>query len=113
MENVWVVNKSDDELTTQWHGKHYTFPRSKPVEIPYDVAQNIFGYRLDDKFEFVVRFGWTKDSNDLLRAYERLSKFEITEQRPKDYRATSPAVDQFPVPVLEKLERGKGTQAAA
>lgn len=113
MENVWVVNKSDDELTTQWHGKHYTFPRSKPVEIPYDVAQNIFGYRLDDKFEFVVRFGWTRDSNDLLRAYERLSKFEITEQRPKDYRATSPAVDQFPVPVLDKLERGKGTQAAA
>ena len=113
MENVWVVNKSDDELTTQWHGKHYTFPRSKPVEIPYDVAQNIFGYRLDDKFEFVVRFGWTRDSNDLLRAYERLSKFEITEQRPKDYRATSPAVGQFPVPVLDKLERGKGTQAAA
>lgn len=113
MENVWVVNKSDDELTTQWHGKHYTFPRSKPVEIPYDVAQNIFGYRLDDKFEFVVRFGWTRDSNDLLRAYERLSKFEITEHRPKDYRATSPAVDQFPVPVLDKLERGKGTQAAA
>jgi len=113
MENVWVVNKSDDELTTQWHGKHYTFPRSKPVEIPYDVAENIFGYRLDNKFEFVVRFGWTKDSNDLLRAYERLSKFEITEQRPKDYRATSPAVGQFPAPVLDKLERGKGTQAAA
>ncbi|CAB4127533.1 hypothetical protein UFOVP95_4 [uncultured Caudovirales phage] len=113
MENVWVVNKSNDELKTQWHGKHYIFPRSKPVEVPYDVAQNVFGYRLDDKFEFVVRFGWTKDSNDLLQAYERLSKFEISEQRPKDYRATSPAVDQFPVPVLDKLERGKGTQAAA
>jgi len=113
MNNVWVVNKTDKELTSQWHGKPYNFPPSKPVEVPYDVAQNLFGYCLDNKFEFVVRFGWTKDSNDLPQAYERLSKFEITEHRPKDYRATSPAVGQFPVPVLDKLERGKGTQAAA
>ena len=113
MNNVWVVNKTDAELTSQWHGKSYSFSPSKPVEVPYDVAQNLFGYRLDDKFEFVVRFGWTKDSNDLPQALERLSKFEITEERPDDYRATSPAVGRFPAPVLEKRERGKGTQAAA
>ena len=113
MENVWVVNKTDYELTTHWHGKPYCFPVSKPVEILLDVAQNLFGYNLNDKFEFVVRYGWTKDSNDLPQALERLSKFEITAERPQGYRATSPAVDQFPVPVLERRERGKGTQAAA
>jgi hypothetical protein len=113
MDNVWVVNKTTDELRTQWHGKHYVFLPSKPVQLPFDVAQNVFGYRLDNKFEFVVRFGWTKDSNDLPQALERLSKFEITSERPEDYRATSPAVDRFPAPVLERRERGKGTQAAA
>ena len=113
MNNVWVVNKTDKELASQWNGKSYNFPPSKPVETPLEAAQNILGHGLDNKFEFVVRLGWTKDSNDLPQAYERLSKFEITEHRPKDYRATSPAVGQFPVPVLDKLERGKGTQAAA
>lgn len=113
MENVWVVNKTDQELTTQWHGKTHHFPVSKPIEISMDVAQNLFGYGLDDKFEFVVRYGWTKDSNDLPQALERLAKFEITAERPQDYRATSPAVDRFPAPVLERRERGKGTQAAA
>ena len=113
MQNVWVLNKTDQELNAQWHGKPYFFPPSKPTEVPLDVAQNLFGYGLDDKFEFVVRFGWTKISTDLPQALERLSKFEITAERPQDYRATSPAVGQFPAPVLERRERGKGTQAAA
>jgi hypothetical protein len=113
MNNVWVVNKTDKAVSSQWNGKLYSFTPSEPVEIPFDVAQNVLGYGLADKFEFVVRLGWTKDSNDLPQALERLEKFEITPERPKDYRATSPAVDQFPVPVLEKRERGKGTQAAA
>jgi len=113
MENVWVVNRTDVELSAMWHGKIYVFPPSKPVEVSFDVAQNVLGYGLGDKFEFVVRHGWTKDSNDLPQALERLQKFEITTERPQDYRATSPAVGQFPVPVLEKRERGKGTQAAA
>jgi len=113
MDNVWVVNKTDEGLTAQWHGKAYSFIPSKPVEVPLDVAQNLFGYGLDNKFEFVVRFGWTKISTDLPQALERLSKFEITAERPQDYRATSPAVGQFPAPVLEKRERGRGTQAAA
>jgi len=113
MQNVWVLNKTDQELNAQWHGKPYHFPPARPIEVPLDVAQNLFGYGLDDKFEFVVRFGWTKISTDLPQALERLAKFEITVERPQDYRATSPAVGQFPVPVLEKRERGKGTQAAA
>ena len=113
MDNVWVVNKTDKETSSMWNGKVYSFPPGKPVEVPHAVAQNVFGYGLSDKFEFVVRLGWTKDSNDLPQALERLSQFEITAERPQDYRATSPAVGQFPVPVLEKRERGKGTQAAA
>jgi hypothetical protein len=113
MNNVWVVNKTDQELTSQWNGKLYSIPPSVPTEIPHDVAQNVLGYGLNEKFEFVVRLGWTKDSNDLPQALERLAKFEVTAERPQDYRATSPAVGQFPAPVLEKRERGKGTQAAA
>lgn len=113
MNNVWVVNKTDQELASKWHGQDYSFPVSKPVEVPVEVAQNLFGYGLDDKLEFVVRFGWTKISTDLPQALERLAKFEITPDRPVGYRATSPAVDQFPAPVLEKRERGRGTQAAA
>ena len=113
MNTVWVVNKTDKELSSQWNGKVYAFPPSEPTEVPEAVAQNVFGYGLNDKFEFVVRLGWTKDSNDLPQALERLSMFEITVERPKDYRALSPAVDQFPVPAVEKRERGKGTQAAA
>jgi hypothetical protein len=113
MEKVWVVNKTDKELKTQWHGKDYSFLPGLPVEVLLDVAQNLFGYGLNDKFEFVVRYGWTKDSNDMPQALERLSKFEITNERPQGYRATSPAVDQFPAPVLDKRERGKGDQSAA
>lgn len=113
MNNVWVVNKTDKELKSQWNGKMYSIPPSEPTEIPHDVAQNVLGYGLNEKFEFVVRLGWTKDSNDLPQALERLSQFEVYAERPQGYRATSPAVDRFPVPVVEKRERGKGTQAAA
>ena len=113
MNNVWVVNKTDKELIGQWNGRTFTIPPTVPTEIPHDVAQNVLGYGLNEKFEFVVRLGWTKDSNDLPQALERLAKFDFHTERPKDYRATSPAVDRFPAPVLEKRERGKGTQAAA
>lgn len=113
MSTVWVVNKTDADLNAGWAGAQYAFKQNAPVEIPLDAAQNIFGYGLDNKFEFVVRLGWTISSNDLPQAYERLSMFEISVERPTIYRASSPAVDQTPVPVIQRRERGKGTQAAA
>lgn len=113
MSTVWVVNKTEAELNAGWAGAQYAFKPNAPVEIPIEAAQGIFGYGLDDKFEFVVRLGWTISSNDLPQAYERLAKFEISADRPTIYRASSPAVDQTPVPVITRRERGKGTQAAA
>lgn len=113
MSTVWVVNKTETELNAGWAGAQYAFKPNAPVELPIEIAQNLFGYGLDDKFEFVVRFGWTQTSNDLPQALERLAKFEISEERPTIYRASSPAVDQTPVPVITRRERGKGTQAAA
>lgn len=110
---VWVVNKTDTELHAGWAGAQYAFKPNAPVEIPFDAAQSLFGYGLTDKFEFVVRFGWTTTTNDLPQALERLNKFEISDERPTIYRASSPAVDQTPVPVIQRRERGKGTQAAA
>ena len=113
MNKVWVVNKTDQELSVQWNGVAYRIPVSAPTEISHDVAQNVLGYGLNEKFEFVVRLGWTKNSTDLPQALERLAKVEFHAERPQGYRASSPAVDRFPAPVLEKRERGKGTQAAA
>ena len=109
--NVWVTNKSADILIDGWDGKKYEFFPRKPVEVPVEVAQHVFGYGLTDKTEALVRLGWTKTANDLPEGLAKLALFEISETRQQAHRETSPTVDRTPLPVPRRGE-GKGTQAA-
>jgi len=109
MHTVWVTNKDDHDLHTRWHGRSYVFKIGESVELEYDVAQNIFGYELADKMEFLVRLGWTHSSPDVPAALERLARYEITRERPSLPRAPSPAVGPTPFPVIK---RGKGKVGA-
>lgn len=111
MTTVWVTNNDDHDLETRWHGRSYVFKIGDPVEIEYDVAQNLFGHEMADKMEYLVRFGWTKTSLDVPAALERLGKYEITSERPALPRASSPAVGPIPFPVI-KRGRGKAADVA-
>lgn len=113
MSTVWVVNKSDTEFSKGWDERTFVFKPNVPVEVPLSFAKNVLGYESGDKYDVVVRLGWTKTSTDLPEAFARLNKVEITSDRPNVYCETSPAVDRSPVPVITRHGRGKGTQAAA
>ena len=111
MTTVWVINKTNDILIDGWDGKKYEFLPRKPVEVPFIVAQHVFGYGLADKMEALVRLGWIKTANDKPESLARLEQFEISQTRPQGHRETSPTVDRTPLPVPRRGE-GKGTQAA-
>jgi hypothetical protein len=111
MITVWVINKTNDILIDGWDGKKYEFLPRKPVEVPFIVAQHVFGYGLADKMEALVRLGWIKTANDKPESLARLEQFEISQTRPQGHRETSPTVDRTPLPVPRRGE-GKGTQAA-
>jgi hypothetical protein len=102
MPNVWVTNTDDHDLQTRWHGRSYLFKIGEPVEIEYDVAQNIFGHDMPNKFEFLVRLGWTYSSTDMPQALERLERFKISADRPDSPRVPSPAAGTIPLPVTRR-----------
>jgi hypothetical protein len=113
MESAWVVLRVGPEFEWEWDGNRLVFQVGKPVEVPLLFAQSVLGYGSDDKYPFVVRLGWTKTTNDLDEAIERLSHVEISGEKPSALCAPSPAQGLPPAPVIIRRERGKGTGIAA
>ena len=104
---VWVTNTTDEFFADMLDGKQYNFPPNKPIEISGDLAQNIFGYGVEDKTPILVRLGWTKVTSDIPKALERLEKFVISDTQPQTYHNASPVVDRVPFPASRR-GGGKG-----
>lgn len=104
---VWVTNTSDEFFADMWDGKQYNFPPNKAIEVDVEVAQNIFGYGVQDRTPILVRLGWTKVTSDIPKALERLEKFVISDTQPQTYHNASPVVDRVPFPASRR-GGGKG-----
>lgn len=101
----FVTNNSDVELIDGFAGIKYTFAPGKTIEVPAEVVRHVFGYQAENKEPYLARLGWIKTKNDLPSGIERLSKFVISEDAPKENRSLSPAVERVPLP--PKGARGK------
>jgi hypothetical protein len=102
MSSVWVRNTGDDFIKDGFNGGFYEFAPGTETEIPDEAAAHIFGYGRQDKYQFVVRLGWTKTTNDLPEAYARLEKFVISDHPTQTHHFTSPVVDQVPLPPVKR-----------
>jgi len=104
---VWVTNKGEEFHVDYWGGEKFSFPPQKSVELSEELARQMFGFGVEDKTSLLVRLGWTKYSNDMPAALERLAKFEISETQPQTYHNVSPVVDRVPFPASRR-GGGKG-----
>jgi len=109
MENVFVTNRSDTELTIGYDGVVYDFKKNIPVEIPLAGAVQLFGYGLDDKEHILVRHGWIKTHADLEESLKKLDKFEITTVKPEKNSSLPSAVGVVPLRI-EKSAGGKSSE---
>ena len=112
MVNVWVQNTTDQSLTDGYNGNFFEFVPNKWVEVPEEIAIHVFGYQQENKEPYLIRLGWTRFSNDMPRALERLEKIKISAQPPKTTTSPSPVVGRIPSS-SERKEGGKGTEKAA
>jgi len=101
---VFVTNNSDITLIDGFAGKKYEFAPGTVVEIDEDTARHIFGYGDENKKPYLIRLGWLKSDTDLKTAFETLSKWDFSNERPKTNQSLSPLVEKVPLPP----ERGQG-----
>jgi hypothetical protein len=86
MSDVWVTNGTKEPFQDMWHGDKYTFPPGKAVMVPLEVARHVFGYGLDNRVPVLARLGWAVTSNDVAKGLERLNRFVISDEEPKQER---------------------------
>jgi hypothetical protein len=103
MSTIFVTNKSDKELVDGYGGVKYTFAPHTTIEIPEEVARHVFGYGEEDKLPYLIRLGWIKSSNDFDTAMELLSKWELSQHKPKMNQSLSPLVEKVPLPSAKKV----------
>lgn len=108
MPNVFVRNTGDEALKDGYNGEFYEFAPGTEIEVPDYIAAHVFGYGRESKYECVVRLGWSKTHVDLPEAYERLSKFVVSEHPTNNHHLTSPVVGQVPPPPIKR--RGERAQ---
>lgn len=111
-ETVFVTNRSENRLVITYAYKEYVFEVDKTTEVPLECAQFVFGYQMQDKASQLVRLGWLRMSNELEPALEKLSKFQVTAERPETNRSLPSAVGVVPLHV-EKRAGGKVNQRVA
>jgi len=111
MSNIFVTNHTDKPHKDGYAGVFYVFEPAKTIEIPVEAARHIFGYGVDNKEPYLARLGWMITSNDLDKALENLSKWELSTEPPKKNQSLSPLVERVPLPV--KKAGGKVLQAVA
>jgi len=112
MSTIFVTNNSDVKLKDGFAGIFYEFKPGTTVEIPVETAKHIFGYEDSNKEPYLARLGWLKNSNELDKALELLTKWELTTVPPKKNQSLSPLVEKVPLP-SEKKVGGKILQAVA
>jgi len=86
MNDVWVSNSTKEVFEDMWHGDKYTFPPGKAVMVPVEVARHVFGYGLANRVPVLARLGWAVTSNDIPKGLERLNRFVISDEEPKEER---------------------------
>ena len=86
MSDVWVINGTKEPFEDMWHGDKYTFPPGKAVMVPLEVARHVFGYGMDNRVPVLARLGWAVTSNDVAKGLERLNRFVISDEEPKQER---------------------------
>ena len=106
MENVFVTNRTNTELTIGYDGVLYTFKKDEPVELPLHGAVKLFGYKLEDREHILVRHGWIHTHAELEEGLKRLDQFEITTERPQQDSSLPSAVGVVPLRI-EKSAGGK------
>lgn len=108
---LYVTNTGDFDHSDSYDGVLYRFPRGRSVEVTEVVAENCFGYGHPQKFDFVVRLGWTRDSRDLPEALAKLDKFLITPEPVQD-RSLPSAVGVVPLQAERSVGRKANVRAA-
>jgi len=109
MENVFVTNRSNTELTIGYDGVVYEFKRNESVEIPLAGAVQLFGYGLEDREHILVRHGWIKTHAELEESLKKLDQFEITTEKPGKNSSLPSAVGVVPLRI-EKSVGGKSSE---
>ena len=54
--------------------------------VPLEVARHVFGYGMDNRVPVLARLGWAVTSNDVAKGLERLNRFVISDEEPKQER---------------------------
>ena len=103
---VYVTNYSDADHVDSHGGVVYQFKRQVSVEVPENVASDLFGYGHANREEFVVRLGWAKTSVEMPQALQRLDAFQISAE-PVQNRSLYPAVGE-----VTPFPQGRGRKAA-
>lgn len=93
MSVVYVTNYSDADHVDSHGGVVYQFKKQVSVEVPQNVASDLFGYGHINKEEFVVRLGWAKTSVEMPQALQKLEQFHISAE-PVSNRSLPSAVGQ-------------------
>lgn len=109
MENVFVTNRGNTELTIGYDGVVYEFKKNVPVEIPLDGAVKLFGYKLQDREHILVRHGWITTHAELEESLKKLDQFVITTEKPQQDSSLPSAVGVVPLRI-EKSAGGKFNQ---
>lgn len=102
---VYVTNYSDADHVDSHGGVVYEFTRQVSVEVPDNVAADLFGYGHRNKHEFVARLGWAKTSLEMPQALQRLEQFHITAE-PVSNRSLPSAVGE-----VTPFPQGRGRKA--
>jgi hypothetical protein len=58
LNQVFVTNRNDFTHEDRYDGEEFIFPPGQQVMIPTEAAEHMFGYRLADKTDVLLRLGW-------------------------------------------------------
>ena len=109
--NVFVTNRSDTDLTVGFDGVTYEFKKNRTVELPYEGAVRLFGYKQQDREHILVRYGWITLHSELELGIKKVDQFVITETKETDTLLPS-RVGVVPL-LSEKRVAGKTQSRAA
>jgi len=102
MANIFVTNKSQQDLRDGFAGVFYDFKPGSTVEVPEEVVKHIFGYGDTNKEPYLARLGWIKTHNELSDGIKKLSEWEFSDQPPRKNQSLSPLVERVPLPASKR-----------
>ncbi len=114
--HVMVVNHNDFPISDRFDGVPYIFEQDKPLSIPIDAANHIFGWYPGVDQEIVrrhvqKRLGW--NTPDMVKEGAHNRFFNKIELRPISYRMVPIEVDEDGNPLAPKKKYVNKLAAAA